>query len=392
MHNLKVGTINVRGIRDDSKRRNIFQYLRERQYDIIFMQELHSTKNEEIYWRAQWGGPMYFSHYKSNSRGVAILINKKSKIDVKKVGNDKEGRIVEVNVQTEQHKFHMINIYAPNEDKPQFFLDVGNRPEINEIHNKIIGGDFNLVLDEEKDRLNTTEVNKVAQVAVKAVAENFNMIDIWRINNPEERKYTWARRNPQIKMARLDYFLVSNQLQNSIKHIQITPGFRTDHSIVSFMLTENVVGRGKGFWKLNCSLLKEKQFVQNIEEIIDKENQQLYDKPSQRLDMIKLAVRTYAIQYSSRKQKSRENTLKIFDKKLIDYEKQLQKIAEDRNTILTKQQIMDRIEIVERERQELIQYKVRGSMIRARKNYHRYGEKSSKYFFGLERQNFRKKE
>lgn len=40
------------------------------------MQETHSTIDNELKWKSEWGGDTYFSHGLSNSREVMILFKK----------------------------------------------------------------------------------------------------------------------------------------------------------------------------------------------------------------------------------------------------------------------------------------------------------------------------
>ena len=49
-------TYNVRGLRDLKKRRKLFNYLKKHssKQGFIFLQETHSTKEVEKFWKAQW--------------------------------------------------------------------------------------------------------------------------------------------------------------------------------------------------------------------------------------------------------------------------------------------------------------------------------------------------
>ena len=53
--NVRLATFNCRGIQDHVKRRKIFHYLRSINSDIIFLQETHSSKSDEQFWKQQWG-------------------------------------------------------------------------------------------------------------------------------------------------------------------------------------------------------------------------------------------------------------------------------------------------------------------------------------------------
>jgi len=52
--------LNVRGLRDQSKRRSIFSYLKDQNSKLYFLQETYSEVNDEITWRNEWGGKIFF--------------------------------------------------------------------------------------------------------------------------------------------------------------------------------------------------------------------------------------------------------------------------------------------------------------------------------------------
>ena len=68
--------------------------------------------------------------------------------------------------------------------------------------------------------------------AIKEHATKFDLVDAWRISNPDILRYTWRRRKPEIH-CRLDFFLVSHSLMCSVTHTDISAGFKTDHSLLS---------------------------------------------------------------------------------------------------------------------------------------------------------------
>ena len=65
---------NVKGIKASEKRLKVFEYLKNNINDngFIFLQETHLLSNDELKWKDEFGGPLFFSHGKSNSCGVAI--------------------------------------------------------------------------------------------------------------------------------------------------------------------------------------------------------------------------------------------------------------------------------------------------------------------------------
>ncbi|CAH3027624.1 unnamed protein product, partial [Porites evermanni] len=72
-----------------------------------------------------------------------------------------------------------------------------------------------------------------------------DLIDIWRVSNPDIRRFTWRRSKY--------FFLTSNSLSSAITKADILPGYKTDHSLITLHLANNTNPRGPGFWKLNTS-------------------------------------------------------------------------------------------------------------------------------------------
>ena len=66
---------NVRGIANWNKRAKILKFLRDNIFNVIFLQETHSTRKCEKVWKTQFGGQIFYSHGESNACGCAIMIN-----------------------------------------------------------------------------------------------------------------------------------------------------------------------------------------------------------------------------------------------------------------------------------------------------------------------------
>ena len=73
--NLSVMSLNVRGLRNQVKRRSIFRFLKDQNCLFYFLQEIYSKPGDETIWRREWGGDIFFSHGSIHSRGVCILMN-----------------------------------------------------------------------------------------------------------------------------------------------------------------------------------------------------------------------------------------------------------------------------------------------------------------------------
>ena len=101
---------------------------------------------------------------------------------------------------------------------------------------------------------------------IQDFSENLDLFDIWRLFNPEAKRYTWRQNQPAIH-CRLDFFLLSESSLCDVAHADIVPGFKADHSMITLNVAPHSNPRGKGFWKLNTSLLSEMKYVQHCKPI-----------------------------------------------------------------------------------------------------------------------------
>ena len=83
-----------------------------------------------------------------------------------------------INLEVDALKIALICIYAPNQDSPGFFEELILKSE--EFYpEKVIIGDFNLVLNTNLDRLNSMHNNYRAANSLKVIMEEHYLIDIW---------------------------------------------------------------------------------------------------------------------------------------------------------------------------------------------------------------------
>ena len=81
------------------------------------------------------------------------LVNNNFEFQILKQFSDPEGRFVFADVKTEGKILTLAKIYAPNDDNPTFFKNVLNQLTSFECGEIVLGGDYNLVLEVEKDKI-----------------------------------------------------------------------------------------------------------------------------------------------------------------------------------------------------------------------------------------------
>ena len=72
---------NIKGIKAYEKRLKFFEYLRNNinENGFIFLQETHSLSNDELKWKDEFGGPLFFH------KGKAILVGWQAAIVEQKI-------------------------------------------------------------------------------------------------------------------------------------------------------------------------------------------------------------------------------------------------------------------------------------------------------------------
>ena len=101
--------------------------------------------------------------------------------------------------------------------------------------------------------------------------------------------------------------MISNSLSDFVELTEIIPAVRTDHDAISLELgkLENEL-KGPGNWKMNCSLLDDEEYEEDIARMIPlwtAEGQKEFTDNRMIWDWIKYNIRALAIQYSKRKAK-----------------------------------------------------------------------------------------
>ena len=151
----------------------------------------------ESFVKAEWGFDVYFSSFTSNKRGVMVLINNNFDQKVESIKTDPSGNFIILDMSIQGKKVTLVNLYGPNEDKPQFYKNLQHK--LSEFDNDfvIMCGDWNLVLNPEVDTHNYLHINnpKARQVVLNLIEEE-NFIDVWRVMNEDEKGFTWSRKNP----------------------------------------------------------------------------------------------------------------------------------------------------------------------------------------------------
>ena len=127
--------------------------------------------------------------------------------------------------------------------------------------------------------------------------------------------------------------------------------------------------------------------------LIDKSIQlHQYKDPSYRWEILKIEIAEYAQFYSKKKASECKNKRLDLEKKLRTQEKRLACInLKTPQVIKVIEKINTKIDTIKKELDEENLYVTKGAMIRSKANFIEHGEKNTRYFFSLERNNAKSK-
>lgn len=270
----KALSLNVRGLNNQKKRRTIFRWVKSMKIDICFLQETYGTDEVKHIWSNEWGGKIFFSNGTNHARGVAILIKPGSDIDATEIYKDNIGRILLLKAIIQGTAFNLLNIYAPNAEDAQigFYRSLKQllSAKINYDEKLLMVGDLNVIFEMNLDRKggNNTQTKKQKDILniIWSIINQCDLNDVWRTKNPHRRRYTWRQPTPPIH-SRLDLWLISNSLFDSVEEVDIIPSRRSDYSAIILNLNScPLQPKGRGYWRLNNSFLNEDKYIKGISE------------------------------------------------------------------------------------------------------------------------------
>ena len=231
---------NVNSVR--ARIENILIYLKSSKPDILMMQEIKTEEKNFPFKELKNAGYNSYVLGQKSYNGVAFLSKKKIENIELNYFNDehKQARVLVGNIKIKAKTIKLIIIYVPNgnpieTDKYAYKKNWLNllinklKKTISDYNNIIIGGDFNIIPDQidvydyrkyENDALFKLEIRKKFREII-----NLGFQDIYRYFNKDKQDYTfwyymadaWQKNHGM----RIDHFLVSNNLLNNIKNINI---------------------------------------------------------------------------------------------------------------------------------------------------------------------------
>ena len=237
---MKIISWNVNSVR--ARILNILDYIKAEKPDILLLQEI---KTENVNFPSDEFKKLGYESYvfgQKSYNGVAIL----SKVKIDNIKLDfikddlKQSRIICGDIKINQKKIKIINIYVPNgnpikTEKYEYkinwlnkFLKSVKKTLVNE-KNIIISGDFNIIPEEIDVHDHTRYLNDALfKIEIRKIFRellNYGFKDIFRLLKKNKQEYTFwdymAGSWQKNYGLRIDHFLISDNLLENIKNIEI---------------------------------------------------------------------------------------------------------------------------------------------------------------------------
>jgi len=386
--NLRVISLNVRGLNNRDKCEKLFQWFKDSGFHVIFLQETYFTKSKADYITKLWSinNAIHVYSDSPHSRGVSVLFNPSCDVEIIDVHKSEDARRLVVNVNVQGTVISLINVYAPNKisQRKDYYNKLSKCMTTQCLNDSMIimAGDFNCCLTDQ-DRTPVTHEKDQSRVCLNNLLIKHDLCDsgLAVMMNPP---FTWQNGEATVK-SRLDYIFVSNNLKKCVRGIDSeffisnkTEKRLSDHKYVRVTLSNIISRRGPGYWKLNTMYITDNEYRRQISSIISNVRHNSVIKSKRLLwEMLKIEIKQYSMAYAVRKHRERRDREKVIIKELAQF-----RSTEGNDTALGQVKVKE--ELLE-ELDEIYSVKTKGLQIRAKEEWIEYGEKSNIYFFRLEK-------
>ena len=173
----------MRGLRDRTKRRAVYEYLESKRMFICFLQEVHlRDRGDVIRYSREWvrGGSVW-SVGGVHSSGVGVLFGSKE-VRVEEEFVVVQGRVVGADIEYRGFKLRVLVVYCPQGVVERGEMFEAMVPNLVTNRRIIVGGDFNCELGGGGD----TSVRKL-----EAMMKMFKLVDGGRAVAPQLDGPTW---------------------------------------------------------------------------------------------------------------------------------------------------------------------------------------------------------
>lgn len=279
---LKIASLNIKGrgsqlaTQLDNKWNHINQLMRDKQIEILAVQETHLSDHHVQDLHTLFGRCLQI--YNSidpnlpNAKGVAIVLNR----NITNTNDVQQWEIIPGRAILISIPWHItltitiLAIYAPNrpDENKTFWKTITDQWSNSQLpFPDIMMGDFNFVEDT-IDRMPCHTNNVDTPESFDELKEYFELKDGWRNTNPTTKAYTFWQEGTG-SQSRIDRIYMTDHTMESCQDWKTeAPGITTDHQMVSTQLVDReapFIGRGR--WTMPLHLIKDQALNRDIQKM-----------------------------------------------------------------------------------------------------------------------------
>ncbi|CAM2118680.1 unnamed protein product [Caretta caretta] len=299
------------------------------------------------------------------------------------------GRLLHLRVRLEGLVVNLVNVYAPTSgpERLRFFQQASAFLGTLDPHEcLVLSGDFNTTL-EERDRSGTKQCPAAADV-LREIVDHHSLVDVWRDHHLDDvLTFTFVRVEAhRSRHSRLDRIYLSHYhlSQAHSSSIQLAPF--SDHHLATVMVSLCAAGPGPAYLHFNNSLLEDVGFVASFREFWLAWRGQRCALPSARgwWDLGKVHTQLFCRDYTRGASRRRDAAIGQLEREVLELERCLAASPEDPSLCGACREKREEL-------RALKDHQARGAFVRSRIRLLREMDRSSRFFYALEKKRGAKK-
>ena len=393
--NMTLVSQNCRGLKNTEKLKQIMCRLNKSYRDGTNIIALQDTHLDTLYIKYSWSGNIAVTSSLGAKGGVIMLLSNNVNI-IEQIDIDCDSHILLTEIISNNSSLTLIivNLHSPcahDQSKVEFFDKIrGHISRLvlnNDNSHIVILGDFNTTFWP-KERINTRRSKQETKVAkeITEMLSEYDLIDSW---NKDENTMTWRHGD---KMSRIDRIRWSASL-NLIHKATKTDWSLTssDHSAVIVHLTSELKSFKRSIvTRVDTSFMGNVKLRTDFLKDIDNKMMQLNDtnlNPHGKLEFLKVAIRSSAIEIATNHKKESENEFKDIQKGIAFWQNTIENSSAHFRDIAK-----ENLDCLMTRRDKYLNERGKYLSERSKTKWYQEGEKSTKYFLNLHKAKSNKNE
>ena len=247
--------------------------------------------------------------------GVALVISREYKVEQERVVLG--GRVLAVRVASvvDGGVLDLVVVYGYPHGRQEWLGEMEGA--VDDAVPAVVLGDFNFVTDvRDRDRgaMNEYDVRQARKMG--EIEGGLDLVDTYRLTNPEDRVYSFVATGGS--RSRIDRCYVSGVLAGRVKmcrYLRVLAKER-GHRLGEVELSGGIEP-GRGYWKFNVSLLKDRTYVELVRGIIRQAREtregENWDDLGEWWDFLKFLLRTRTVEYCKQKERTRREYVEALE-------------------------------------------------------------------------------